>query len=260
MSVTNFRDYNAEYYDLDTTQTDDITFYRNLISTDTKVLELGCGTGRVSIPLASRAKNFVAVDISAAMIARAKEKDRNSKVTFLLHDICDLDLGETFDLIIAPFRVFQALEAREQVDGLMKVIRDHLSPNGLAILNVFNPKYSREEMGKVWCKPGETQYDEFTCSNGDILKTSDLRQKIDPERQVMYPVLIYRRFRNGELIDEHRNPICMKYYYPQEFKDLISDYGFKITQTWGGYRGESYGLGTELVIGFGIGGGDPNAR
>lgn len=248
--MSDYRDYNAEYYDLDTTQTDDIQFYRKFISADASVLELGCGTGRVSIPLAPSAHKYLAVDVSEAMLNRATQKDHDKKANYILGDICSLKLTEKFDLIIAPFRVFQALEKSTQVAGLMKVIREHLKRDGLAILNVFNPKFSKEEMAKVWSKPSETHYDDLVFPNGDVLKTSDLRQRIDPAAQVMYPTLIYQRFRNEKLIDEHRNPICMKYYYPEEFKELIRSHGFEITQTWGGYLGESYGSGTELVVGF----------
>jgi SAM-dependent methyltransferase len=248
--MSRYRDYNAEYYDLDTTQTDDIDFYQSLVSSDSLVLELGCGTGRVSIPLADTARTVTAVDLSDTMLDRARKKDHQKKVSFVRGDICSIKFQERFDLIIAPFRVFQALEHPAQVSGLMGVIREHLKKDGVAFLNVFNPKFSREEMGTVWCRHSETHYDELVFQNGDILKTSDLRQRIDADNQVMYPTLIYRRFRDGKLIDEHRNPICMKYYYPDEFKKLILDHGFEVTQAWGGYRGEAYGVGPELLIGF----------
>ena len=99
----------------------------------------------------------------------------------------------------------QALETDEQVDGLFHVIRNHLSPKGVAILNVFKPRESKEEMAQ-----------------------------------------------DGRLIDEHVNPICMRYYYPDQFKDLITQNGFKITKCWGGYLGEEYGVGPELVVSFGF--------
>jgi hypothetical protein len=132
----------------------------------------------------------------------------------------------------------------------MRVIREHLKKDAVAVLNVFKPKYTKEEIAKTWCQKSEVHYYDLTAPNGDVLKVSDLRERIDTTNQVMYPVLIYRRYRDGTLFDEHRNPICMKYYYPDEFKKIIQDFGFKITRSWGGYRGESYGPGSELVIEF----------
>ena len=44
----------------------------------------------------------------------------------------------------------------------------------------------------------------------------------------------------------------MKYYYPDEFKHLILSNGFTIKDSWGGYCGEKYGEGPELIISFGF--------
>lgn len=44
--------------------------------------------------------------------------------------------------------------------------------------------------------------------------------------------------------------IVMRCYYPEEFEQLITDHGFNIPQRWGGYSGEVYGEGSELVIEF----------
>jgi hypothetical protein len=67
---------------------------------------------------------------------------------------------------------------------------------------------------------------------------------------VLFPEIIYRRYREEVLIDEHVNPISMRYYYPDEFRSRILSAGFEITDLWGGYRGEVYGEGPELVVGF----------
>ena len=51
-------------------------------------------------------------------------------------------------------------------------------------------------------------------------------------------------------MDTHRNPILMKYDYPQQFLHLITQNGFSITGKWGRYLGEEYGIGGELVVSF----------
>ena len=76
------------------------------------------------------------------------------------------------------------------------------------------------------------------------------RKHLDVDRQVLYPKLVYRRYRDETLVDEHVNPICMRYYYPEEFKALIEDHGFSIIDRWGGYSGQAYGDGGELVVAF----------
>jgi hypothetical protein len=185
------------------------------------------------------------------MITRAQSKNKAGNVEFIQGDICSIELNQKFDFIIAPYRVMQALETDAQVSGLFSVVQKHLSPKGIAILNVFRPLYSKEEMPLKWYRKDETEYARITLPNGDLLVSFDTRKVMDAEKQVLHPEVIHRLYRDGKLIDEHINPICMRYYYPDEFKSLISSHGFKITSTWGGYKGETYGEGRELVVAFG---------
>ncbi len=190
------------------------------------------------------------VDISASMLERAREKAGVDAHCFICGDITKIRLDQHFDLIIAPFRVLQALEHDEQVKGLFGVIRAHLAPGGLAILNVFHPNLERNEMADGWPKQDETPCGNLILAGGEALVISDERRRLDSARQVLYPTLIYRRYRAGALVDEHRNPICMRYYYPQQFIELIEAHGFSVIDRWGGYRDEPYGQGGELVVAF----------
>lgn len=244
------RQYSAEYYDAFEWPLHDVELYSQFTSPDTEVLELGCGTGRVSGPLAKKSKHLTGVEISEPMLHQAKEKCKEPNISFNLDDITSLNLNKKFDLIIAPFRVLQCLEHQNQVDGFFNVIHDHLKPNGVAILNVFNPKFSKDELAEKWLTEEETFCGETLLQNGDTLKLWDTRKDLDVVSQVLYPEMIYRRYRNGELVDTHVNPICMRYWYPDQFKQLIESKGFTITKTWGGYSGEVYGEGPELVIAF----------
>lgn len=106
----------AKYYDVSPTFPDDIPFYlRMLPSADVSVLELGCGTGRVTLPLAS-ACNFVhGLDISQTMIDVCRQKLAAAHVSTTrarldVADITSFSFTHKFDLIIAPFRVLQNLE------------------------------------------------------------------------------------------------------------------------------------------------------
>ncbi len=67
---------------------------------------------------------------------------------------------------------------------------------------------------------------------------------------VLYPRLIYREYEGDVMVDETILDIPMRCYYPDEFQQLVTDHGFEIVDLWGGYSGEPYGEGTELVIEF----------
>ena len=136
----------AKYYDVNPTIPDDIAFYQaRLPSSGAAVLELGCGTGRVLLSLAAVCGFIHGIDRSQAMLARCLQKMQAAaipptKARVELGDITDFALGRAFDLIIAPYRVFQLLETEAQVDGLFQCVRAHLAPGGTCILNVFHPQ------------------------------------------------------------------------------------------------------------------------
>jgi hypothetical protein len=73
---------------------------------------------------------------------------------------------------------------------------------------------------------------------------------MDPDRMILYPELIYRRYRGEALVDKAVLKIAMKCYYPEEFEQLITKQSFRVLGRWGGYEGEPYGQGSELVIQF----------
>lgn len=252
----NIREEAAQYYDIQSFPIDDVPFYLSRIpAPDARILELGCGTGRVLVPLAKASGFTHGVDSSAAMLSRCRAKLeaegllRKSRIT--VANITDLDLGATFDLIVAPFRVMQNLETDEEIAGLMSVIRTHLAPGGTVILNAFRPSMSREEALRTWIRPKEQLDGETPMPGGGKLVRTHTRPRMRSEPLTGFPELIYRRYSaTGDLVDEAVLKIAMRFWYPDDLEKLVTDYGFRITNRWGGYQGEAWGEGPELVIGF----------
>ncbi len=142
---TDSRAKSAEYFDLQPSNPDDVGFYRDrLPSTDATVLELGCGTGRVLVPLAASCRLIHGLDNSQAMLSICRRKIDEAgigsdKARAEYSDITDFDLGKKFDLITAPYRVFQGLDIDTQISGVFDCIRNHVLPDGTCILTAFNP-------------------------------------------------------------------------------------------------------------------------
>ena len=150
------RDEAAKFYDLNPGVPDDLAFYRNrLPSPKATVLELGCGTGRVLVPLAEDCAYIHGVDLSPVMVAICQEKLAKASISdtrtrVQVGDITRLNLSRTFDVIISPFRVFQNLETDAEVDGYFETVRKHLAPGGRCILTAFNPDRDRASMRRQW--------------------------------------------------------------------------------------------------------------
>ena len=248
----------ARYYGLGPSAPNDLPFYLAAIpSPQARILELGCGTGRVLVPLASSCAFIQGIDHSEPMLARCRKGMRQAglaadQARVAVADISTLDLAQRFDLIIAPFRVMQNLETAAQVDGFFATIRRHLAPDGSCILNVFRPYRDRETLLQEWSRQEEV-FEWEVPIEGDRLTCHCWRRRVCADPLVIYPDLIYRRYRGDEQIDEAVLRICMRCYYADEFLALISGQGFHIIDTWGGYAGELYGEGPELVVQFGLG-------
>ena len=252
--MADYRHDAARYYDLGRA-VDDIPLYRQRIpSPEASILELGCGTGRVIVPLGRSCGYIHGVDQSEAMLAICHKKLAEAtiplnKARVQLGDITGVHLGRTFDLIIAPFRVMQNLETDVEVDGLFRTVREHLALQGTCILNVFRPYRDPASLRKEWCTDGEHFAWEVPFEGGRVT-CHDRRPRMDKEKLVLYPELVYRYYEGDELVDEAVLKIVMRCYYPQEFVQLIVGHGFRVLNRWGGYHGEPYGQGPELVVEF----------
>jgi SAM-dependent methyltransferase len=243
----------AKFYDLAPGMPNDLPFYlRRLPSSASRVLELGCGTGRVSIPLAHQCAHLHGVDHSAAMleICRAKLNAAGiQNATVTLGDISDFHLGSTFDFIIAPYRVLQNLEPDSQVRGLFAGIRQHLRPGGRCILNTFRIRHSLEDLIARWSS-GQEEIDWEVSDGNERFVCTARRASIQMDPLVLHPVLTYRHYSGDTVIDEASLTFVMRCYYPDELLELIRREGFRITEVFGGYAGETFGEGNELVVEF----------
>src|SRR4029434_8899429 len=247
----------AQYYDVSPTIPDDIAFYQaRLPSSDAAVLELGCGTGRVLLPLAAWCGFIHGIDRSQAMLARCLQKVQaaaipSTKARVELGDITDFALGRAFDLIIAPYRVFQLLETEAQVDGLFQCVRAHLAPGGTCILNVFHPEGGFEGLQQAWERATEICRWEVTV-DGVRLRGDKRWLRLDPALHILSRELVYLRYVDDAWVEDAVLQIPRRCYAPDAFEQVIREHGFRIVQCWGEYAGERYREGPELVVQFGV--------
>lgn len=245
----------AHFYDLSPDVPQDVDFYLEQVrSPEWEVLELGCGTGRVLLPMAGVCSYIHGVDISEAMVEICKGKLSAAgfpptKAQAEVGDLAHLRLGKRFDLITAPYRVFQNLATDAEVDAFFETVRTHLAPGGSCILNVFHPNHDEKTLRRVWAK--ETEDSCWEVPLGDQRVTCHARNvSIDEDRLVLHPELIYRSYRGNVLEAEAVLKIQMRCYYPEELEELVAGHGFRVLERWGGYSGEEYGQGPELVLRF----------
>jgi SAM-dependent methyltransferase len=94
---------------------------------DERVLDAGCGTGRVAIELAGRGLDVAGVDIDASMLARAREKAPG--LTWVHADLAEVDLGRTFDVVVMAGNVMIFLAPATETQVVANLAR-HVAPGG----------------------------------------------------------------------------------------------------------------------------------
>jgi SAM-dependent methyltransferase len=109
------------------------------------VLELACGTGQLTVPIASAGLPIVGLDLSAPMLKVAKERAAGAGVSieYVLGDMRDFDLGRKFKLIFIARNSLLHLHSNEDILAAFAMVRRHLAPGGVFAFDIFNSNLSR---------------------------------------------------------------------------------------------------------------------
>src|SRR5213592_4322659 len=104
------------------------------------ILELGCGTGRIAVPIAQESHHVVGLDRSQAMLERAERRARraNVEVRWVEGDMRAFSFDESFALIFIAANTFLMLKPDDRWTCLARV-REHLAPRGRFAIDVFQP-------------------------------------------------------------------------------------------------------------------------
>jgi SAM-dependent methyltransferase len=142
----------AEAYDADmgaaADTMNDVPFYldlaRQAAAAGHAVLELGCGTGRVTLAIAREGIDIVGLDNAPPMldIARRKATLEGVELTWVEADMGRFHLDRLFSLVIIPYRSFLHLLTDEDQASCLEAIRNHLVPGGRLALSFFVPPFA----------------------------------------------------------------------------------------------------------------------
>jgi SAM-dependent methyltransferase len=232
----------ADYYDESPVMSgrlQDVAFYHEAACDyGDPVLELGCGTGRITMAVAEAGKRITGLDLSERMLERAANKraalraEARERVHLVQGDMTHFDLGEKFRLIIIPFRPFQhLLEVRQQMDCL-DCARKHLAPGGRLILDVFQTDAERMHDAVHMREAVVTEY-----------KTTDGRQVRISERVAAFHRAEQRN--DVEMIFSIAHPggrkerlvfaWPLRYFFRYEVEHLLARCGFQIAAEYGDF-------------------------
>jgi ubiquinone/menaquinone biosynthesis C-methylase UbiE len=210
---------------------DPLDFYRRQIAQyGEPVLELACGSGRLTIPLANEGVNITGMDISEDMLHLAKLKASKSgaSLRFLQGDMRSFDLGEKFQFIFIPAQSLSHLQVREEIEDCFACVRRHLAGEGRFLIELFNSSVS------MLARETDRRYPvgQYVDPNAgsQVFVTAEVRY--DAASQINY----IRWFFREETSDrETALSFEMRQFFPQEIDALLWYNGFLIEHKYGSH-------------------------
>ena len=173
----------------------DVTFYRELARRRgaDRILELGAGTGRITVPLARDGRHVVALDQSTAMLARLGERAARlpaasaARITPVTGDLRTFSVGGRFPLVIAAFNVLEHLYTRGELTACLERVAAHLAPGGAFAFDVQLPDLAwlLRDPGKRWAK---TRFTDPSTGHAMYYSTN---HDYDPVSQIVLIRLYY---------------------------------------------------------------------
>lgn len=228
----------ADLYDVYVQTSRDIPFFVNEArQVEGEVLELMCGTGRVSIPLLEAGTVLSCVDYSPAMLALLREKlaARGLAADVREMDVRRLALGKQFAQIIIPFHAFAELTKVEDQRQTLRQIKEHLAPTGTFICTLHNPPVRRQRIDGQWRLWGE-----FDLRDGGKLFLWG-REEREYQSQLVSGNQRYKVYdSSGTLKDERSVTTRFRLLARDEFAALAQESGFHTVAIYGDYGYQPY--------------------
>jgi len=219
----------APFYDWENARTlgrRDVGFWRRVAAkTDGLVLELGSGTGRVTVPLARAGIDIIGIDLSAQMLARSTKASRSTRL--VRGDIRALPFrNRSFSAVIAPYGVLQSLTRSRDLTAALKSIARVLPRGGAFGLDLV---------------PDVANWDEYTNQRrfhgraGAAMLT--LYESVRRDRRRCLTTFEERYVvERGRQVREHRFDLVFRTLTMPAMTRLLRRAGFDIEATLGDYR------------------------
>jgi SAM-dependent methyltransferase len=206
-------------------------FYRDLArQTGGPILELACGTGRLTIPLASEGHEVVGLDASRAMLraTQAKAQAEDLEITFVQGDMRAFDLGRRFPLVILCCNSLAHLTSNEDVQAGLACVLKHLSPGGLFVFDIMNPNVRALARSHAECVRLDLGPNPSSAIAVEEVASYDPVQQI---RIAQWRVL------EPDAKAHEVEPLSLRVFFPQELPLLLEAAGLELAARYGDFAG-----------------------
>ncbi|WP_426959635.1 class I SAM-dependent methyltransferase [Muricoccus radiodurans] len=192
------------------------------------VLELACGTGRLTLPLARDGHEVVGLDASHSMLSAARRKAREAglSVSFEHGDMRSFDLDRRFALIIVSCNSLAHLTTNEKVRACLIRVRRHLAPGGRLAFDVVRP-----DLGLLSRPEDEWRQLDLGPNPASAIRAEEAAS-YDPITQIRTSRLrVARAGQPGVAVA----PLVLRQFFPQELPLLLETAGLEMVERYGDF-------------------------
>jgi SAM-dependent methyltransferase len=226
---------------------------------DVSILDLGCGWGRHSIPLATMGYRVTGVDLSETMLTRARSKAGEAGLAIVQADFVESDASKLvdglqvrgirlirgdmrnlpfrheFDVVLSLFTSFGYFPDPADNERVLQVAWEALKPGGRLMIDVNNLR----------------QFVKRGLGESIVTIADDAGDAHEVQREETYDPDRNRRVVQYRFLDKDREPIYLEceLYRPEELKEMLEGQGFTVNQpVWGNFDGMTYSVRAPRLI------------
>lgn len=252
-------------YDLEHLGDDeDVRFYTSLVQKfrPRNILELGCGTGRITIPLAEQAGRagyrIVGLDSQVPMLKEARARLQQlpeavrERVDFVAGDMRNWSNDARFDLIFAACSsISHLLDLNDQLATWQRAYAN-LAEGGRFVVEVTMPNLATfaDSFRAPPRELVEVDIDNFDPGESvRLIRRKTTRYLSDNQRaQIRF---LYEKYRDGRLVESYLDDFASHVFFPRELKLLFMYTGFEIEQMIGDYKGKPISSDSRIIVSIG---------
>jgi SAM-dependent methyltransferase len=234
----------ARFYDLDHAHlTADLIFYSHLArQADGPVLEVGCGSGRLLLPLLEAGVEVAGIDTSPAMLALARQRV-GDRALLIEGDMRTATLPGLYDLVIISINTFMHLQTTGDQLAALTNLRRYLVEDGQLVIDLPSGDELAHQDPNACLTLEKTFLDRATGSQVIKLTSS----KVDWIRQRQEITYVYDELlENG--VRRTVVPVTMRYVFRYELALLLEKAGYKLAALYGDYNMSPYDDGGPRMI------------
>ena len=246
----------AEVYDAIYAGREDAGFWQVMAAATAArpILELGCGTGRVLLPLARTGHDVTGIDLSTRMLDVCRDKLRlepaavRERVRLLAADMTSFDLGRRFALVTVPFASFQHLLTVEQQLACLERCRAHLLPHGSLVLDLPNPDPAPLSAVREEPAVGEATAEVVEWTDGRRIRWWATVSESRRSEQVYAFAVVYEVVAADGAVQRLEETLLLRYVFRYELEHLLVRAGFRVVAIFGDYDCSPFGDESPAMI------------